>query len=151
MDSRVVSSLLPEDGGGERKPAPTKTYTEIFYENFPFYLSIGMTADEYWNQDSCLTRYYAAAYELKRKRANEEAWMHGLYIYEALCAVSPVLHAFAKRGTKPAAYPDKPYPMTAKARETQEEIDRKARYDAKRAAFFAMAAAAKKKKSQKED
>lgn len=148
MDSRVVSSLLPDERGSESKSAPAKTYTELFYESFPFYLSIGMTADEYWNQDCCLTRYYARAYDLQQQRKNAEAWMHGLYVYEALCAVSPVLHAFAKKGTKPSEYPSKPYPMGQKAIDEQNEADRKARYENKRAEFFAMAAAAAKKKKK---
>ena len=33
--------------------------------------------------------------------------MQGLYIYEALCDVAPILHAFAKPGTKPLPYSEK--------------------------------------------
>ena len=39
-----------------------------------------------------------------------------MYIYEAICDASPVLHAFAKRGTKPHPYSEKPYPISEKQR-----------------------------------
>lgn len=35
-----------------------------------------------------------------------------MYFYQAICAASPVLHAFAKSGTTPAPYIDKPFPTT---------------------------------------
>lgn len=93
-------------------PPPSISYTEQFYEQFPFYLSIGMTYDQYWNDDCCLVKYYRQAYKIGRDRKNQELWLQGMYIYEALCNVSPVLHAFAKPGTKPLPYSDKPYPIS---------------------------------------
>jgi hypothetical protein len=48
-----------------------------------------------------------------------------MYIYEALCDVAPVLHAFAKRGTKPAPYSDHPYSITNKDREAEKELKAK--------------------------
>ena len=44
-----------------------------------------------------------------------------MYFYEALCDVAPVLQAFAKKGTKPAPYPDHPYSLTTKEREAELE------------------------------
>ena len=49
----------------------------------------------------------------------------GMYIYDALCKVSPVLHAFAKNGTKPIEYPSEPYPLTQKELIMQKERQRK--------------------------
>ena len=108
--------------------APFPTYTEQFYEQFPFYLSIGMTYDQYWNDDCCLTKYYRKANELSKARKNQELWLQGMYIYEALCCVSPVLHAFAKSGTKPQPYPDKPYAISDKEiKECKETIEKENR------------------------
>ena len=45
------------------------------------------------------------------KRENQLLWIQGQYFYEALCDVSPVLHAFAKKGTKVVPYRDKPYSL----------------------------------------
>lgn len=47
--------------------------------------------------------------------------MQGVYIYDALCRVSPILHAFSKSGTKPLPYPDKPY--TSLAEESENKIN----------------------------
>lgn len=123
----MVSSSLSATGGGEHNSsAPSFTYTEKFYELFPYYLSIGMTPEQYWEGDCTLTKYYRKADEMRKERRNEELWLQGMYIYEALCDVSPVLRAFAKKGAKPQPYPTKPYAITENQRKREnEEIERK--------------------------
>lgn len=141
MDGELVSDSPPVDkiGGARESYAPLKTYTECFYEVFPFYLSIGMTTDEFWNQDCMLTKYYRKAHEIRQDRKNEELWLQGLYIYEALCDVSPILHAFAKQNTKPEPYPTEPYPRTKKEVELREDKAREARFEMARAKMAARA------------
>ena len=82
-----------------------------------------MDYDLYWNSDPTLVKAYLESYKLKTKREQEvlewKMWKQGMYIYEALCDVSPVLHAFAKKGTKPLPYSKKPYGFE----EEQTEID----------------------------
>ena len=80
-----------------------------------------MTPEQYWDGDSSLPRYYRKAEELRQKRKNEELWLQGMYFYEALCDASPVFRDFAKRGTKPAPYSDRPYAITNKDREDEKE------------------------------
>ena len=122
MDSELVSSSLSATGGSEPTgSAPSFTYTEKFYELFPYYLAIGMTYDQYWNDDPTLVKYYRKAAEIQKERRNEELWLQGMYIYEALCDVSPILHAYAKKGTKPQPYSDKPYSITETQRKREEE------------------------------
>ena len=109
-----------ESANGSGQPAPvSNSYTSAFYDHFPYYLSIGMSPEQYWDDDPALAKYYRKADELSRKRRNEELWLQGMYIYEALCDVSPVLNAFAKRGTKPRPYSDHPYALTSKDREDE--------------------------------
>lgn len=67
-------------------------------------------------------RDYREAHALQKKRRNQELWLGGLYIYSALCSVSPVLHAFAPSGTKPSPYLEEPFTLTAK--EVQEANER---------------------------
>jgi hypothetical protein len=87
-----------------------------------------MTPKQYWDGDPLLAKYYRRADEIKQKRKNQELWLQGMYIYEALCDVAPVLHAFARKSTKPAPYPDHPYSLTTEEREVekkrQEQRDR---------------------------
>ena len=122
MDSELVSSSLSATGGSEPNgSAPSFTYTEKFYELFQYYLAIGMTYDQYWNDNPTLVKYYRKAAELRKEMKNEELWLQGMYIYEALCDVSPILHAYAKKGTKPQPYSEKPYAITNTQREQEEE------------------------------
>ena len=106
---------------GEPQEQP-KSYSEIFDECFPYYLSIGMTYEEYWEGDSALPIFYRKAQKLRNDMENQKAWLQGMYFYEAICNVSPVLHAFAKKGAKPLPYPSKPY---GDEKETKEDINRK--------------------------
>lgn len=106
---------------GEPQEKP-KSYSEIFDECFPYYLSIGMTCEEYWEGDSALPIFYRKAQKLRNDTENQKAWLQGMYFYEALCNVSPVLHAFAKKGAKPYPYPSKPY---GEEKENKENIGKK--------------------------
>lgn len=116
----MVTSSESVEGGGRSVPF-SNSYTTKFYEVFPYYLSIGMTPEQYWDGDPILAKYYRQADELKRKRKNQELWLQGMYIYEALCDVAPVLQAFAKKGTKPLPYTDHPYSLTTKELEDEKK------------------------------
>ena len=122
MDSELVSSSLSAtEGSGHNSSLPNFTYTEKFYELFPYYLSIGMTSEQYWEGDCALVKYYRKAEELRNDKRNQELWLQGMYSYEAICDVAPILHAFAKKGTKPTPYSDKPYPLNDKQTKRDEE------------------------------
>ena len=143
----MVTSSESAEGSGQ--PAPfSNSYTTVFYDLFPFYLSIGMTPEQYWEGDPALAKYYRKAEELRRKRRNEELWLQGMYIYEALCDVSPVLNAFAKKGTKPRPYADHPYALSVKERRDERILqEKKDREKAKRYMEAKMAAINKRFKS----
>ena len=119
----VSGSLSVSEGSEQNVRSPFLTYTEQFYEMLPYYLSIGMTYEQYWEGDPMLAKYFRQADEIRVERKNQELWLQGLYIYEALCDVSPILHAMAKRGTKARPYPERPYPITEKQR--KHEIEEK--------------------------
>ncbi|MDR0821700.1 MAG: hypothetical protein LBN40_04465 [Oscillospiraceae bacterium] len=123
----VSDSLSSTEGsGGVTATAPLKTYTEKFNELFPYYLSIGMTEEQYWDKDNQLVIAYRKADELRMARKNQELWLQGAYFYDALCRVSPILHAFAKKGTKPSPYLAEAYALTEKQAElVQEEKSKK--------------------------
>ena len=105
------------------------TYTEQFYEVFPYYLSIGMSADDFWNGDPTLAKYYRRADEIRKERENERLWLQGMYVYEAISDLAPILHAFAKRGTHAKPYPSEPYSLTRKERKEADERKAKQVYD----------------------
>lgn len=122
LGSRQVSDLASVRGGSEQQKcsSPLVSYTEQFVKHLPFYLSIGMTYDQYWNDDPELTKFYLQAYKLQRSRRNEELWRQGAYIYNAICAASPIFHPFAPRGTTAQPYLSEPFPLTKQEAEEQE-------------------------------
>ena len=146
MDSELVSSSLSAtEGSGHNSSLPNFTYTEKFYELFPYYLSIGMTPEQYWDGDCTLVKYYRKAEELRIDKRNQELWLQGLYIYEAICDVAPILHAFAKKGTKPTPYSDKPYPLNNKQIKRDEEEKQRRLTEKGKRFMEAMAASINKK------
>jgi hypothetical protein len=103
----------------EAEPTQPKTNTEIFEECFPFYLSIGMSYAEYWAGDPSLARYYRKAYRIKQDETNNNAWLQGMYIYDA---VSTALHnALRGKNTKTREYAKQPYEFENKEKSEYEK------------------------------
>lgn len=115
------------------------SYGETFEQLCPYYMSIGMSYDEFWNDDVSKVKAYRKAYELKEKRRNQELWLQGMYFYEALCDASPLFRFSMKKGTiKPEPYVKEPYPITEaeeKEREEREARKKEERLKAEFAAF----------------
>jgi hypothetical protein len=80
-----------------------------------------MTYEQFWEQDVELARYYREAWKIKRDVRNQELWLQGAYVYEAILDAAPVLHTFAKKGTRAAPYPDHPYDLYGKRTPTEEK------------------------------
>lgn len=133
--------------GGERKnrSAPF-SYAEVFDAKFPYYLSIGMTEEQYWDRDCTLTRAYRKAEELRRERANQEMWLQGMYVYDAISRLTPILHPFAKKGTKAQPYAEEPYAITKKT--AQEAKQRKEKAAAEKGLRYMQAYMAQTRKTQ---
>ena len=104
-----------------------------------------MTEEQYWDGDTSLVRAYRKADEMRRKRRNEELWLQGAYIYEALCDVSPVLRPFAKAGTKPVPYPEEPYPITVEDMREREEREKREKMEVMKRRMLAFTEAVNKK------
>lgn len=97
--------------------------TKTFEESCPIYMSYGMSYNEFWFGPAFMVTFYRESNKLKIKQRDENNWMIGMYVYEAILDCSPILHPFSKKGTKPLPYAEKPYLMDKlKTREkTQEE------------------------------
>lgn len=100
--------------GSVGKPS-TKSYTEVFNEAFPYYLSIGMSYELYWYGEPNLVKAYREADELRVDRMNYEAWLQGLYVYQAVGALYPVFNPFSKQ-KKAEEYLKEPIVITERAR-----------------------------------
>ena len=102
-----------------------RPYTELFKREFPYYLSIGMTKEEYWEDDSELVVAYREAERLRKERVNSEAHLQAFYIYEVISDFVPVLVSFPKKGAKPTAFRSEPIDLQLrpKVEEKKTEID----------------------------
>ena len=120
-DSQVIDS--PEN------------FTDIFEEIWPYFLSIGMSWEQFWEGDPFLVKAYRKAESIRRRRLNEELWLSGIYTSEALA--STVGNMFSK-GNK-HKYPSEPLPITEEERLERQERERKARMERIKATFTAKA------------
>ena len=85
-----------------------------------------MSPEQYWEKDNTLVIDYRKADKLRFDRENQMAWLQGLYFYDALCKVSPILHAFAGSDSKPGPYPELPYQLNkAKREEEKQDVEEK--------------------------
>ena len=111
------------DGGVTSPPITNK---QFILENLPYYMAMGMTYAEYMNGENELVIYYRKADEIRQRRLNEEAWLNGRYIYEALCTAT-VAVGFPDK-TRSVAYPEKPHPITEEEMRAEELAQRKKMY-----------------------
>lgn len=112
-----------EDSLGQLNEVEHIFLTEVFEKMCPYYMAIGMTYDQYWRDDVTMPIMFRKAYKIKQEEIKWQIWEEGVYTYEALCKVSPVLHAFAKNGTKPLPFSSEPYGIQ-KIREEREEKEK---------------------------
>lgn len=119
MGRELVTGASPESG---------ETPGEVFERMLPTYMAFGMTPDEYWNGDCMLAKAYREADEIRQRRRNQELWLQGMYVYEAILDCAPLLNAFSKR-PKPQPYSSEPYPITPQEVREKKERERKAQYE----------------------
>ena len=66
-----------------------------------------MSYAEYWTGDPTLVQYYRKAYKVRQDEINNNAWLQGMYIYDA---VSTALHnALRDKKTRTRDYAKQPY------------------------------------------
>ena len=121
----------------EGSPTQEKTNTEIFDECFPFYLAIGMSYAEYWEGDPKLAQYYRKAYRIKQEEINNNAWLQGMYIYDAIStALHNALRGFGKNKPPVKDYAKQPYEIYNKVKTEAEKAKEVAKEQEKAAAWM---------------
>lgn len=140
MDGELVRDSTSSTGQAQQR----LSYSDIFEEQFPYYLSIGMTPGEYWDGDPSLVKAYRKAHKTKLELQNQLLWLQGRYVYDAICQASPIFQAFAKKGTKPIPYDKEPYPLASNSKKEKETAEKKV-YDNNKAYMEAFAMTFNKK------
>lgn len=124
MGFELLTDETDNNEGDSEEESPL-LISRMFEESFPYYLSIGMTSEEYWDGDPSLVASYRKAHDIMTHRKNTEMWFNGRYIYEAMCCLIPS-HQLLKP-KPPLDYPKEPFPITeqdVKEREKREELER---------------------------
>ena len=114
------SGLISEE---DKSRVESTSLTKLFEKACPIYMSYGMSYNDFWYGPAFMTTFYRDANKLELRRQDENNWMIGMYVYEAILDCSPVLHAFSKKGTKPLPYAEKPYLMNKFEDKTEAEKD----------------------------
>ena len=109
---------------------------------------MGMTYEQYWDEPPYLAVAYRKAFKLKRELDNEQAWLQGIYIYDAFAVC--LANAFSKRGAKKENYLEKPFdifPLTEEKKKLREQQE----YAKMQKAMEAMVRKQRKNKKSKGD
>lgn len=109
-----------------------------------------MTYHQFWNGDCTLVKYYRKAAQIKQDLRNQDAWLQGAYIYEALADVAPVFRPFAKKGTKPIPYRENPYELFTQC-DTRQKKSLEERHDDQAKAYMEAFMVSLNKKFQGKD
>ena len=111
-------------GQDEEDGSEPLTSSQIFHKVFPEYLAMGMTFEQFWQQDCSMVVAYRKAYRIRQEEINRTAWLNGLYMYKALTSAPQFVQGFIPKGTKIEPYPNKPIDFTpVKPKTEQEKLD----------------------------
>lgn len=136
---------MAQIGGGHPPSATATPMGDLFDKLCPWYLSIGMSWREFWRDDPEIARHYREAQTLRKEYENQMLWLQGMYVYDALCAASPIFRSLAKRGTKAHPYVKEPYQITKRETERNDEETERRRMEKGRAMMQAFMASHNKK------
>jgi hypothetical protein len=108
---------------GSRKVEDTSTSLQIvnyLNELCSYAMSLGMSYHEYWEDEPDIIKFYIDAEKLRANRRNNEMWLQGLYIYQAVGSLYPAFNPFSKEH-KVKPYMKEPVPLTEEERQLQFE------------------------------
>ena len=81
-----------------------------------------MSYAEYWEGDPKLAQYYRKAYKIRQEEFNNNAWLQGLYIYDAVStALHNALRGMGKNPPPAKDYAKKPYEIFKKEKTPEEK------------------------------
>lgn len=107
-------------------------------------MAMGMSYDDFWYGDLDIAKYTLKAHRLKKDQMNEQLWLQGLYVYEAMRRLYPLFNPFSKE--KPEEYFKEPIPFSKPKKEDKKEREQIAEMEKMRAYLMNMVAQAKKEK-----
>lgn len=98
-----------------------QTFSDYADRLCPIYMAMGVSYNEFWNGDYSQFKYYWEKENILNEKKNAELWLLGNYVYDAICAVAPVLVANPRNGAKITPYHKKPYQLNEEEPKTPQE------------------------------
>lgn len=94
---------------------------DFFWSVLPFFLSLGMTADEFWHGSPYLTQAFLIAETYKFEKENSMCHRQGSYNYEAYSAVMASFgwSLGGGKGAKPEPYENYPRAITEREKKAE--------------------------------
>lgn len=93
---------------------------------------MGMSYDEFWNEDYRLTESYIKKNDLEIERETQNNWELVQYVRAAMWEITSAVHKDPKSSAKPLEFPSEPQPRTMKGRlrkERNESIAKEIRFE----------------------
>lgn len=97
----------------------------------PEALAIGIDYNLFWKLNPCKLEPFLKARNLKLKMKNEELWLQGLYVYNAISVA--LANGFRKKGAKAQNYLEEPIKLFE---DTEYEKEMKAKREREKAIKF---------------
>ena len=97
--------------------------TEIFVEQCPVYMMYGMTYEQFWYDDPWIAKSFQQYYLLKQRKRNEEMWIQGAYICNAVTIA--ISNCFSKTKKDYMKEPLDIYPKTDAEERDEIRMERK--------------------------
>ena len=95
--------------------APQSEFGKYLDQICPYYMSWGMTWDEFWHESLDRLQAYWQANQYGIERRNQELWLQGLYIRSAVASCLD----------KKIKYPEEPQRITERTEDEQAAEDRR--------------------------
>ena len=109
-------------GSAEVEQTTTAPHDIVKYLNelYAYAITLGMSYNDYWIDEPDLINCYIEAEKIRERKKNQELWLQGAYIYQAIGCLYPLFNPFSKEH-KAREYLKQPFPLTEEERQEQFE------------------------------
>lgn len=101
---------------GDDEQGVEQSFSDALDKLCAYYMALGVPADEFWNGDYTLLKFYVEKHRIAVEQQNEQLWLQGMYFYEAITVA--LAQALSKHSN--VKYPDRPHRLTPLSEEEKE-------------------------------
>lgn len=100
-----------------------QSYSDLFNQACPYFMSIGVSYNDFWHNDEFeICKYALQAEKISQRRRNSELWLNSVYMFRALIDASPAFHDFGDGKSHEIKFSvEEPFPLSKEEAEEKEE------------------------------